>query len=81
MCRDGWRPMSTTKFGWSVNINSMQVEEFGQMWVRSEISCSRPELVVSKSICKPSFYLTKDDLNSWIWYRSFSKFSKKYQIH
>ena len=95
MCRDGWTPLSTTKFNWSVNIKSIKVEEFGKMWVGSEISCCRSWVGASESICEPSFDVmslfhhdldlalkspsitTKDDLNYWIWYRSFSKSSKK----
>ena len=30
---EGWIPLLTTKFGWSVNIRSMQVEEVGNRWV------------------------------------------------
>ena len=48
-------PLSATKFIWSVNIKSVQVEEFDKMWVGSQISCPRPQVVVSKSICEPSF--------------------------
>ena len=33
----------------------MQVEEFDKMWVGSEINYSRPQIVVSESICEPSF--------------------------
>ena len=33
----------------------MKVEKFGKIWVGSEISCCRPKVDVSESICEPSF--------------------------
>ena len=33
----------------------MQVEELGKMWVGSENSCCKPEVVVSESICELPF--------------------------
>ena len=56
--REGWTPLSTAKFGWSVKIRSIHDDEWGSKWVGSEISCYKPCIVVRDSICVPSWDVT-----------------------
>ena len=34
----GWTPQSTARFGWSVNMRSIQEEVLGSKWVGSDIN-------------------------------------------
>ena len=52
--REGWVPLSITKFGWFMKIKSIHDEELESMWVGSYINCSRPWIEVTESICTPS---------------------------
>ena len=47
-------PASITKFGWDVNIKSIQEEEFSSKWVGSLITCLRSYSVAKQSILVPS---------------------------
>ena len=52
---EGRAPLLTTKFGWSVNIRSMQVEEVGSRWVGWDINWCKPWVVVNEPILEPSY--------------------------
>ena len=54
---DGWIPQSTIKLGWSVNIRSIQEEEFANKCVGWVINCCKPYEVVTESILVPSIVL------------------------
>ena len=53
-CNEGWTPLSTIKFGWSVNIKSIQEEVCGSRWVGCDISWWNPYTLVRDSSCVPS---------------------------
>ena len=52
---EGWTPLLTTKFGWSVNIRSMQAEEVRSRWVGWDINWCKPWIVVKEWILEPSY--------------------------
>ena len=52
-CKDGWSPLPTIRFGWSVNIKSIQEEECGIRWVGCDMSWWNPCTVVRDSSFVP----------------------------
>ena len=52
-CNEGWTPPSTIKFGWSVNIKSIQEEVCGSRWVGCDIIWWNPYTLKRDSSCVP----------------------------
>ena len=52
-CKDEWTPEFTDKFGWFVNIKSIQEELFVWIWFGSFINWEKPFEDVSKYKCDP----------------------------
>ena len=68
--KEGWTPLSATKFGWSVKIRSMQDDEFGRRCVGSDINWCNPHDFVSDSSWAPSWDVISShhhdlDLEHW----------------
>ena len=53
--RVGWTRLSTARFGWSVNMRSIQEEQLGSKWVGSDINWWNPSVVVRESMWDPSY--------------------------
>ena len=47
--------------GWSVKIKWIQGDEWGNIWVGSEIICLKPCIVVRESICVPCKVVMSSD--------------------
>ena len=56
--RDGWIPQSTIKLAWSVNIRSIQEEEFANKCLGWVINYCKLYELVTESILVPSIVLT-----------------------
>ena len=54
LSRVGWTPLSTARFGWSINMRSIQEEELDSKWVGPDINWQKPYVVVRESIWDPS---------------------------
>ena len=53
-CKDEWISEFTDKFGWFVNIKSIQQELFVWIWVGSFINWEKPFEDVNEYKCDPS---------------------------
>ena len=53
-CKDEWASEFTDKFGWFVNIKSMQEELFVWIWIGSFINWEKPSENVDEYKCDPS---------------------------
>ena len=63
---EGWTPLLTTKFGWSVKIRSTQAEEAGSRWVGWDINWCKSWVFNNESILRPSYialWSTHQDLD------------------
>ena len=63
--RVGWTPLSTARFGWSVNMRSIQEEELGSKWVGSDTNWWNPYVVLRESIWCPSNDVMSSDYHDW----------------
>ena len=59
VCDDGWMLAFINKFGWDVNIKSIQEGKFSRQWVGSLITCLRPYWVGN------SFIINIIDAPAW----------------
>ena len=51
--KEGWTPLSTTKLGSKVKIRSVQEDEAGNIWVRSDVNWSEPHIEIKELIWVP----------------------------
>ena len=51
---EGWMPLLTTNLGWSIKIRSIQEDEAGNIWVRSDINWWKPYIEIKELIWVPS---------------------------
>ena len=58
-CKERWKPLSVTKFVWSVKIRLIQDNEFGRRCVGSDIKwCNPHDIVVASPWSCPSTEIT-----------------------
>ena len=63
---DGWTPESITKFGWFVNVRSINETEFSIKCVGAFISWCRPWDQETTSSCVPSIdILSSSQVGDW----------------